>query len=248
MEANNSSGSNCVESDDRELNSDHMPGSSNDCEQDHENKEKLRNQRVEDKERKEKELEARKTREVDLTPEKKEELKEIAENLKKDGNQDFGHGRFEEAEQKYTQALETSPLEFVELRAIYFSNRAAARIKLEKWKDAVEDCTEAIETGHANEKPLERRAHAYSQMDDTLEQSIEDYKKLLEKKPNHRPFVEAISKCEARIAERNEKLKTEMMDTLKKLGNLVLNPFGLSTNNFEMVQQPGGGYSINMKK
>ena len=196
------------------------------------------------------EEEDKESKESMLTEEEKAKILEECESFKKEGNTNFGNGRWKEAEDFYTKAIEHSLSSMKEQAAVYYSNRAAARIKLKLWEAAIEDCNKAEELGAPNEKPLERRAYArlHSGDDKLLDGALEDYKKLLEQKPNQKQYLEAVKDLEVKIAERNEKLKQEMFAQLKNLGNMCLRPFGLSTDNFQLVEQPGGGYSVNMKK
>lgn len=201
-------------------------------------------------EKAERELDERKTREQLLTDEQRQKIEQECEEFKKQGNEHFGNGRWKEAEDFYSRAIDHSLLSMKEKVAVYYSNRAAAKIKRELWESAIEDCNKAEELGAPNDKPLERRAYArlHSGDDKMLDGALEDYKKLLEGKPNNKQYQQTISELQSKITERNEKMKQEMFSQLKNLGNMCLKPFGLSTDNFQLVEQPGGGYSINMKK
>lgn len=64
----------------------------------------------------------------------------LADALKEEGNQLFRSGDFEAAEAKYTGAITryaNNPL--------IFTNRAFARLKLQRWEGVVDDCLKSIE-------------------------------------------------------------------------------------------------------
>lgn len=72
-----------------------------------------------------------------IDPEAEEKLQR-ANALKDQGNEFLSHGRFSQAAQKYTEAIDIYPT------AIFYSNRAQALIKLESYGQAILDANEAL--------------------------------------------------------------------------------------------------------
>lgn len=92
------------------------------------------------------------------------------------------------------------------------------------------------------------RATLYEEAD-KLDESLGDYRKILEIDASNVEARANIARLTPIVEERNERLKAEMMGKLKDLGNMILKPFGLSTNNFQMQQDPNtGSYSVNFNQ
>ncbi|KNG84947.1 tetratricopeptide repeat protein 1 (TTC1) [Aspergillus nomiae NRRL 13137] len=103
-------------------------------------------------------------------------------------------------------------------------------------------------------KALMRRARAKSQLSGwgNLQGAEEDYKLLASMDnlpPDDRRVVQkALRELPDKIAKARENEMAEMMGKLKDLGNGILKPFGLSTDNFKFTQDPKtGGYSMNFQ-
>ncbi|KUI63515.1 Tetratricopeptide repeat protein 1 [Cytospora mali] len=103
-------------------------------------------------------------------------------------------------------------------------------------------------------KALIRRARARSEAGgwSNLSGAEEDYKTLSTMDnvtPSDRKIVQQqLRTLPAKVRAAQEKETTEMWGKLKDLGNGILKPFGLSTENFQMIQDPKtGGYSMNFK-
>jgi len=192
-----------------------------------------------------------------LSEEELEAKKEEAVKLKDQGNELYKSGEYQKACDLYTQALDSCPEILKDVRSVIYSNRAAAQSCLinpdietatrDSLREAIiADCSEAIKCDPNYLKPLLRRAKLYEEMgDDKLDECHQDYKKILELDPGNAQARQACIRLPPLIEQRNERLKNEMLDKLKQLGNTVLRPFGLSTENFALQQNPEtGGYSI----
>ncbi|KAJ0383838.1 hypothetical protein COL922a_009649 [Colletotrichum nupharicola] len=104
-------------------------------------------------------------------------------------------------------------------------------------------------------KALMRRARAHSEEGgwQNLAGAEEDYK-ALSKMTNLAPADRKIVQTQLRVLPprtkaAQEKETAEMWGKLKDLGNGILKPFGLSTDNFQMVKDEAtGGYSMNFNQ
>uniref|UniRef100_A0A1A7XEF4 Tetratricopeptide repeat protein 1 n=1 Tax=Iconisemion striatum TaxID=60296 RepID=A0A1A7XEF4_9TELE len=183
--------------------------------------------------------------EKELTEEEKQDRRLQSLTLKETGNNQFKAADWRGAELSYTEAVALCPVCFSRERAVLFSNRAAAKLHQGLKEEAISDCSRAIDLDPEYLRALLRRAELYEQTE-KLEEALEDYKKVLEGDPSHSGARRACMRLPQEIQERNEKLKEEMINKLKDLGNMVLRPFGLSTNNFQVNQDAASGsYSIN---
>lgn len=183
--------------------------------------------------------------EKDLPEEEKKRREIESLTLKEVGNGQFKKAEYPEAESSYTEALGICPACNQKDRSILYSNRAAARIKLDNTEDAISDCTKAIELNPCYMRAILRRAEVYEKTE-KLDEALQDYKTIVEKDPSIVQAREACMRLPQQIEERNEKMKEEMLGKLKDLGNMVLRPFGLSTDNFLLNQDPNSGsYSVN---
>ncbi|CAL8071196.1 unnamed protein product [Calicophoron daubneyi] len=191
------------------------------------------------------EEEERKKKEAELSTEELEDRKTRATEMKDQGNKLFREEKFAEAIQVYTEALELSPLCFEKERSVLFSNRAACHAKLGAPESALSDCDVALQLQPTYLKCLQRRA-ALREENDRLTDALEDYQNLLKLDPGNEKARWAVMTLPDRIKKQQEEMKEKMLGQLKELGNMVLKPFGLSTENFKVQKNPDSeGYSIN---
>lgn len=122
---------------------------------------------------------ALKDAQTDLSEEELDRLLKEALQLKESGNVLFKEGQFRQARAEYTAALRICPLVNLKERAVLFSNRGACNMKEDRKPEAIADCSEAVQLDPSYLKALKRRAVLYEESD-KLDESLEDFKKVLE--------------------------------------------------------------------
>ena len=98
-----------------------------------------------------------------------------------------------------------------------------------------------------------RRSLCYEKIDE-IEKAVEDMNTIVDLSKSEKGnlnlnlnlYLKRQDQLQTILNERNEKMKEEMMDKLKGFGNSILGRFGMSTDHFNMVQDPKTkSYSVN---
>ncbi|OUM61038.1 hypothetical protein PIROE2DRAFT_13076 [Piromyces sp. E2] len=139
----------------------------------------------------------------------KERVLNEIESHREKGNTFYKKYKFEDAINEYTIAINTakspdqslvfgtSELNFMPYKSSYYAlpidfslynNRALCYLRLKKYKEAIDDCTEALNLQSDSEKALWRRSSAYQELKD-YEMALKDLyrlKKLIENEENNK--------------------------------------------------------------
>ncbi|EDV22918.1 Tetratricopeptide repeat protein 1 [Trichoplax sp. H2] len=200
------------------------------------------------KEEKMNKMEITAEKEALLTDDEKQEQKRLALEWKSKGNAAFEIQDYKDAIECYSEAIYKCLPSMISDRAIFYSNRAACYMKLSRHEEALNDCNAALDLNPDYVKVLLRRAQTYEALD-KLDEALQDYQSVANKDSSNKMAREAVMRLPNEIKERNERLKDEMIGKLKDLGNMILNPFGLSTDNFKLNKDPTtDSYSVKFEK
>eukprot|EP00188_Purpureofilum_apyrenoidigerum_P000036 Plantae.Rhodophyta-Purpureofilum_apyrenoidigerum.ctg10154.p1 GENE.Plantae.Rhodophyta-Purpureofilum_apyrenoidigerum.ctg10154~~Plantae.Rhodophyta-Purpureofilum_apyrenoidigerum.ctg10154.p1 ORF type:complete len:457 (-),score=101.14 Plantae.Rhodophyta-Purpureofilum_apyrenoidigerum.ctg10154:184-1554(-) len=112
---------------------------------------------------------------------------ERAEALKKEGNDLMNAGNYEQALQQYSEAIKV-----YDTNAVYWCNRAAAKIHLAQYTSAIEDCNMAIALDPQYVRARERLATVYRHLSMKEEQEAV-LKEALEVDPNNEKIKAELS-------------------------------------------------------
>lgn len=136
----------------------------------------------------------------------KEENTPDATSEKDLGNEYFKQKKFNEAIDCYSRSIALSPT------AVAYANRAMAYLKIKRFREAEDDCTEALNLDDRYIKAYSRRSTARKELGN-LKQSVEDAQFALRLEPNNqevkKQYIEAKSLYDKEML---KKMSSELTD------------------------------------
>merc|ERR1719502_1132852 len=123
-------------------------------------------------------------------------LKEL-ERIKKAGNDAFSSGRYDEAIERYTEAIAVDP-DNVDLNLTLYTNRATAKFKSGNFTGAMEDTNTALEIQPRHLKALLRRAACKLELEDSPG-AISDYEEAREIEPKDQSIKQSLHQAKVEL-------------------------------------------------
>jgi len=127
---------------------------------------------------------------------------EAAQKYKEDGNLAFKNGDYKKAIECYTSAIKNTKNENLE-KSVYYKNRAAAYLKLEKYNAVIDDATSALEISPNDPKALFRRSQALEALE-RFEEAYRDARAVLTHDPGNKTIQPILAKLHAVVQKRLE--------------------------------------------
>lgn len=132
------------------------------------------------------------------------------ERTKEEGNASFKAGRYQEAIETYTKALEIDPSNR-NTNSKILQNRALCQTRLKNWKPAIQDCEKALELDPAYTKARKTKAKALGESGN-WEEAVREYKAIHEANPSEPGIAKEIRTAELELK------KSKRKDYYKILG------------------------------
>ncbi|EKG05081.1 TPR-repeat protein, putative [Trypanosoma cruzi] len=129
----------------------------------------------------------------------------LVDEGKQKGNHLFQQKKFAAAVEHYTSAINAAENNNQILRILY-CNRAAAHKELGKFREGVEDCTNAIQLDAEFSKAYARRARCQQQLSN-FSAAIRDFKSAIQYDPSDHELVRELRHCEHGLVKEAEREK-----------------------------------------
>ena len=183
--------------------------------------------------------------EVQLTEEEKEEINKKIIDSRKEAGELYKAQKYIEALNMYSLLLKDAKrAKLNEQLVILYCNQGICFNKLNDKDKALESFSSALKFNDKYGKALANRMLLYNAKGDYIE-AYDDFKRLKEidqKLFSNYAHMEGDLCAKAEV--KKKEMTDEMLGKLKEMGNSILGNFGISLDNFKMIPNGQGGYSI----
>jgi DnaJ family protein C protein 7 len=139
------------------------------------------------------------------------------DRMKQDGNAAFKSGKYQDAVDLYSKALEVDSSNKLTNSKI-LQNRAMASIKLKDFKSAIEDCTKALDLDPSYTKAKRTRAKAMGESG-KWEEAVRELKSLQETNPQDPEIAKEVRNAELELKKASRKDYYKILGVEKDAGD-----------------------------